>query len=251
MGETRLRLTALIRHNTMLLLREPGPLLSRLMMPLVFIVILRPLYQAAQGPAAGTRQAVAGSLVTFSLLALSIVGSAIMSERVWATWNRIHATAARPAEVLVGKALPVMGALLAQQILVLAFGILAFDLVITDPLPLVAVLLCWTLALLAMGAMLGVLVRSLSELALAHDIGGMVLSSLGGALAPLTSMPQWVQELAPVSPGYWAIRGLLSTMRGDPADVLPACGALLGFACVAAGCAALRVRRGWSRSVAM
>ena len=43
------RMGATIRHNTILLLREPGPLASRLIMPVVFLALLHPLYQAAQG----------------------------------------------------------------------------------------------------------------------------------------------------------------------------------------------------------
>ena len=72
--ESALRTSALVRHNTMLILREPGPIASRMIQPLVFVTLLRPLYEAAQGRIAGTEQAVFGTLVTFSLLALSIVG---------------------------------------------------------------------------------------------------------------------------------------------------------------------------------
>ena len=38
------------------------------------------------------------TLVTFSLLALSIVGGSILTDRMGHTWDRVRATAARPAE---------------------------------------------------------------------------------------------------------------------------------------------------------
>jgi ABC-2 type transport system permease protein len=103
-SESVRRIGVLIRHNLLLMLGEPGPLLSRMILPLV----------AAQGGAAGTEQAVVGTLVTFSLLALSISGSAILTERLGRTWDRLRGTALRPAEILVGKAVPVFGALLAR-----------------------------------------------------------------------------------------------------------------------------------------
>jgi ABC-2 type transport system permease protein len=243
-----LRTAALVRHNTALLLREPGPLASRMVLPLVFLVLMRPLYEAAQGRAAGTSQAVVGVLVTFSLLALSIVGSAVLSERVWHTWERLRVTAARPAELLAGKGLPVMAAMLAQQAVVLLFGVLVLGLRVGSPALLALVCAAWTVALLGIGAALGVAARSFGELSAAYDIGGMLLSSLGGALVPLSTLPGWVRTAAPCSPGYWAVRAFRAALRGDAGGTLPACAVLLAFGCAAAALAALRMTRGAARS---
>ena len=55
----------------------------------------------------------------------------------------------RPAELLAGKAVPVMAAMLVQQALIIGFGAAAFGLAVTS-LPLLALaVLAWTLALLA------------------------------------------------------------------------------------------------------
>ncbi|GAA4607270.1 hypothetical protein GCM10023195_27430 [Actinoallomurus liliacearum] len=118
--ESAARTGVLVRHNLLLMLREPGPLLSRMILPLAFITLLRPLYLAAQGRTAGTEQAVVGTLVTFSLLALSISGGAILTERLARTWDRLRGTPLHPAEMLAGKAIPVFAALLAQQVLIVA-----------------------------------------------------------------------------------------------------------------------------------
>lgn len=128
--EAALRATALIRHNAVLMFREPGPLASRMIMPLVFLVLLHPLYQAAQGQRGGTAQAVIATLITFSLLALSIVGGSILTDRSWHTWERVRATAVHPAELLAGKALPVLAALLAQQGLIIIFGVTVLGLTV-------------------------------------------------------------------------------------------------------------------------
>jgi ABC-2 type transport system permease protein len=245
------RIAAVTRHNTMLMLREPGPLASRLILPLVFIALLHPLYLAAQGRAAGASQAVIATLVTFSLLALSIVGGSILTERAWRTWARLRMTAIRPAELLAGKAVPVMAALLAQQGLVIGFGVVVLGLHVDGPVLLTLTLLAWTLALLGMGAAIGVLARSLSELSVIYDVGGLILSSLGGALVPLAAMPGWVRHVAPVSPGYWAVSALHSALAGDAAGTLRAC-AVLGAVAVACGAvAAARIGRGVARSATL
>lgn len=246
--DSALRTAALVRHNALLLVREPGPLLSRMVLPLVFIAILRPLYVAAQGDRAGTDQAVMGTLVTFSLLAMGTVGASLLTERLWHTWERLRATPARPAELLLGKGLPVMAAMLAQQAVVLTFGVLVLRMPVPDPPLLALALLSWTAALLGMGAALGAMARSFGELSAGYDIGGMLLSSLGGALVPLASMPHWVRAVAPLSPGYWGISALRSALHGAPGQTLRACALLAAFALGFGALAAVRAGRGPSRS---
>lgn len=245
------RTAAIIRHNTMLMLREPGPLASRLILPLVFIALLHPLYLAAQGRAAGASQAVIATLVTFSLLALSIVGGSILTERAWRTWGRLQMTPVRPSELLAGKAVPVMAALLAQQGLIIGFGVAVLGLRVAGPPLLAVALLAWTLALLGMGAAIGVLARSLSELSVIYDVGGMIVSSLGGALVPLAAMPGWVRHIAPASPGYWAVSALHAALGGDAAGTLAACAVLAAVAVVCGAVAAARIGRGAARSAGL
>lgn len=245
------RTTAVARHNAILLLREPGPLASRLIMPLIFLTLLHPLYQASQGSSAGIGQAVIATLVTFSLLSLNLVGGSILTERIWRTWERIRATAVRPAELLVGKAVPAMTVLLAQQALIVGLGVAAFGLAVPRVPLLALALLAWTLALLCAGAALGVLARSSSELAIAYDLGGIVLSSLGGALVPLAVLPAWVRHVAPASPGYWAVTAGKAALSGNGAATLRASAVLVAFALAFGLLAAVRANRGAVRSTRM
>ncbi|MFD4609350.1 ABC transporter permease [Streptomyces sp. NPDC058440] len=249
--ESATRLSVLIRHNALLMLREPGPLLSRMILPLAFITLLRPLYVAAQGPTAGTEQAVVGTLVTFSLLALSISGSAILAERIGRTWDRLRGTPLHPAEMLIGKAIPVLAALLAQQLLIIGFAACAFGLRLPHPVLLLGVLLSWSCTLLGLGALVGVLVRSMGELSAAYDIGGMLLSSVGGALVPLDVLPAWVARVAPASPGYWAARGLRAALHGDAHTVLTACVTLAAVALACGILASVRLQGRGGRLVTL
>src|SRR6201996_7252056 len=169
-------LGVLVRHNLLLMKREPGPLLSRLILPIAFLTLLRPLYLAAwRGGGTGGQQAVIATLVTFSLLALSISGSAILTERLGRTWDRLRATSLSPLSILAGKAIPAYAVLLAQQALITGFAMTCFGLQVTHPLLLLAVLLTWSCTLLCLGALLGVLVRSVGALSASYDIGGLLL----------------------------------------------------------------------------
>jgi ABC-2 type transport system permease protein len=242
------RTGALARHTTMLMLREPGPLASRTILPLAFLLLLHPLYEQAQRGDQGVIQAVVAALVTFSLMAMSIAGSSILTERIWHTWERVRATVTSPGEQLIGKAVPVIGALLLQQAVVLVFGVAALGLRVAAVPLLVLVVLAWSVTVTGMGAALGLTARSLGALSACYDIGGMILSSLGGALVPLAVMPLWIRHVAPASPGYWAVSALEAAMRGHASRAVGASGVLTCFAAAAVLVAVLRIRGSWGRS---
>ena len=63
-------------------------------------------------------------------------------------------------------------------------------------------------------------VASHSQLAVITDTGAIALSTLGGALLPVSMMPAIAQQLAPASPGYWAIGMFKAAVRGDAAGTL-------------------------------
>jgi len=245
------RIGVLVRHNFSLLTSEPGPLISRLLQPLVLILLMEPLYVAAlarEGVQAGRAQVVTGMLVLFSLLALSVVGGAIMAERTWRSWDRLRATPARASELLLGKAVPAFVLLAVQQAAVISFGVVVFGLQVRSVALLALAVGCWALALLGIGATFGAVLRSPNELQVAYDIGGVLLSALGGAMVPLTSLPGWAQAIAPTSPGYWAMSALRSALLGQAAGTLRAASVLLAVAAVMGTLAAWRISRGWPRS---
>jgi ABC-2 type transport system permease protein len=245
------RVAVLVRHNFALHTREPGPLISRLVQPLVLMALMRPLYMAAlarDGVQAGTSQVVTGMLVLFSLLALSVVGGSIMAERAWRTWDRLRATPVRAGELLLGKAVPAFALLAVQQAVVISFGVVVFGLQVRSLALVAAAIACWALALLGIGATFGAMLRSQGELQVAYDIGGVLLSALGGAMVPLATLPGWAQAIAPASPGYWAMSALRSAMLGQAAGTLRAACVLLAIAAVVGTLAAWRISRGWSRS---
>jgi ABC-2 type transport system permease protein len=241
------RTLVLIRHNFALIGREPGPAISRIGMPLVLITALRPLYTAALGED-GAPQAVTGMLILFSLLGLSIIGGAILTERSWHTMDRLRGTPARPAEILIGKAVPLATILLAQQAAIVAYGALVFGVPIHRPDLVLIAGVTWAITLLCAGAALATIVRSHGELSAVTDIGGLFLTVVGGAMVPLALMPGWLRAVAPVSPGYWALTGLRAALTDDAAATLRSVAVLLAVAAVSAAFAGWRLARGWGRS---
>jgi ABC-2 type transport system permease protein len=241
-------LAAIARHNLVLFSREPGPAISRMVMPLVFVSLLHPLYQAAQGAAAGTAQAVSGALVMFSLLGMSLVGWSVVTERGWRTLDRLRATPARTIELVAGKAVPVLTLLLVQQAVLIGYAVAALGLRPANYGLLAMAVLGWAVTLLGMGSAIGALARSHSELSMVVDVGSVLLTGLAGALVPLSTMPGWARAIAPLSPGYWAMRAIGGGLDGDAGATLGALGVLLAIAALAAAIAALRIARGWGRS---
>ena len=234
-----MRSGVLIRHNLTLLAREPGPVVSRIAMPLVLITALRPLYVAALGTD-GVAQATTGMLVFFSLLGLSIVGNGLLSERSWHTLDRLRTTPARPVEILLGKAVPFGAVLLVQQGAILGYGWLVLGLSVRRWDLLAVVGLTWVVTLLCAGAAIATMVRTPAALSAVTDVGGLFLTVLGGAMVPLSLLPAWLRAIAPVSPGYWALSSLRSAVAGDAGPALRGAAVL---AAIAAGLALYAAHR--------
>jgi ABC-2 type transport system permease protein len=245
--EPLIRAGALIRYNSLLRLRDPSQLISYLVAPMVFMVMFQPLYTKALGY--GSIQAVIGQLMMFSVFAMSIVANSIFVEREWLTWDRLRASRAVRAELLIGKALPVFVVLLIQQAVLIVFGWA----VVGMPFPralglLMAAMAVWGFCLLGMGAMLATIVRSRGDLFVACDVGALLISSIGGAILPVSLMPSWAQAITRFSPGTYGLAMLRSAVQGDIGGTLrPALICLLiGLLCGAV--ATYRLARGWGRS---
>jgi ABC-2 type transport system permease protein len=96
--------------------------------------------------------------------------------------------------------------------------------------------------------LLATLARSQGELSMAADIGAPTISSLGGALVPLSLMPGWLQGLAHISPGYWALVLLQAAVDGRPRDMVVPAAVLMVLGLVVGIYATRRLSRGWGRS---
>lgn len=237
-------LPSLIRHNLLLVLRDPAPLASYLVLPILLMSALRPVYAEALG-SKGVSQLGAGQAVMFSLFALGVAAAHIFQERDRRTLDRLRAAPLSGWAILVGKLTPLYVVLVLQQILLLSYAILVVGLDLgPNPLLVLAVVAVWSVALLAGAALLGLLVGTNGQLNAAKDLGAMSLSLLGGALVPHALLPAFVQPFAVVSPAYWAISAYRAAFAGDVPGTLLWSVVLLAIALCVCGLAALRLRRG-------
>jgi len=243
------RLGALVRHNVLLMRRDPGPILSRLSMPVVLMIVFEPLYRATMADGetgSAVVQAAPRVLVMFSMFAISTVGAALLSERTWRTWSWQRATRATTAEMLLGKVIPLLGVLLVQQALVLVTGFLVFGLrPAGGPVLLLTAGLSWAACILACGALAATFARSNNQLSSITDLTGLLLSSVGGALVPVALMPDWMQVISPLSPAHWGVQALQGAVLGHTGAVLRAAAVLAVLAVCIGAIACRRISRRW------
>jgi ABC-2 type transport system permease protein len=235
-----MRLLTLARHNARLLLREPGPALSRILSPLALIAVLQPLYREMHLD--GDR-AVIMALVLFSTLGLSVVANALLSERVWHTLDRLRATALRPRDLVLGKCAAPLAVLVLQQLVVFGAGAAVFGLRPRSPLLLATMGVVWAVTVLCLGAALASVTSTPSAVSAITDAVSFACTAFSGALLPLSAMADWARAIAPVLPGFWVVRGFEAALDGSVVAVLTSAAVLLGLAAVAVAVAARRLWR--------
>jgi ABC-2 type transport system permease protein len=243
------RTLPLVLSNLTLFRRDPGPLVGRIVQPIVMMLLLQPLYVLAMGDQTrGTTQLVLGQLVLFSLLGMSIVGTAILNERRWGTFDRLRATPARIPELLIGKSIPILFFILLQQAVVLTVGAAVLGLRVANYGLLLLADVVWASAVFCLGAAIAMLVRSFAQLSAVIDIGASIMVGLGGGLVPIAAMPSWAQNVAPFWPAYWAMNSLRGAVDGDLRTTLASSAVLACVAAIGAAIAGLRLAHGWGRN---
>jgi ABC-2 type transport system permease protein len=236
-------MNALVLHNARLILREPGPAISRILSPLALMVLIRPLIQASDPSPEGSVRAVLLPLLLFSMLGLSVVANALLGERIWHTLDRLRATPLRATSLVLGKCATPLAILLLQQLVVLGVGIAAFGLRPQHVLLLAAVGLCWAVTVLSLGAALAAVTTTPSSVSAITDITSLISTALSGALLPLAGLPAWARLISPISPGYWGLRAFEAAFGGSTTPALQGCAVLLVMAVAATAFAAQRLWR--------
>jgi ABC-2 type transport system permease protein len=228
---------AICRLELRIMRRDPIPYVILTLMPLVLMAFVKPDRQvvlAGEGyhHANGAEQAVPGMIVLFAFLLVSTVPYNVFRDHDWNLWDRLRATAARPIEIVLGKIAPVLALALVQQALLFVLGAVLFDLGIRGSLPALALVsISMTGCIVAMGLAIATLMRTMQQVNVLVNVGALVLAGIGGALTPVSLLPGWVQAVAPVSPGYWAMKGFRAVILdgGGLAEVIQPVAVLLTF----------------------
>ena len=235
------RSAALVRHEFRTMMADRGSLISLTLMPLVMMAFFKPLARLAltpQNPTAnGSEYTVPAMTTMFAFFLVGFVGFAFFAEHQWNTWERLRASQASNAEILVGKIIPALALCLVQQLVLFGAGFALFGLRVRGSLLGVALVsVALAVCLVSVGVLLAAVLKTQQQLNAISNLGSMVLAGVSGALVPLSILPGWARTVAPIAPQYWAMRGFRATIldgQGLGAVALPV-GVLLGLAVVAA-----------------
>jgi ABC-type multidrug transport system permease subunit len=157
--------------------------------------------------------------------------AASMAERRSGTHLRLRAAPIRFHSMLLGKLLACTVACTADATLLVLVARVAFGVRIERfaalPLAIASCAICFG----GITVLLGVMGRTEQAVGGASWATLLLFAMLGGAMVPLSVMPEWMRALSDASPVKWGIVALEgATFRGlSVRELLPACGALLLF----------------------
>lgn len=158
----------------------------------------------------------AGQMITWVSVSLLGISQVLAFERQQGTLSRFLSTPTRRAVYLGGTLLgQVLTALVQMSILLAVSGLLMRINWGADLLALGLLLLAFSLAMAALGTLLGTLVRSEAQAGSLSVIFGMLFGLLGGCWFPREIFPAAVRQASLALPSTWAMQGMLDlTLSG-------------------------------------
>ncbi|MDP9841724.1 ABC transporter permease [Streptosporangium lutulentum] len=208
------RSLVIARSGLKLVLTDPAPIVTTIVMPLLLGAFLIPSARAAlqlRGfkDATGAEYVIPGMAVLFAFFGITMIGTLFFREHAWGTWDRLRASSASTADLLVGKLAPLYLCYLVQMAVLFGLGYVIFGFHANGSLVGLALLvLLLVLVLVSFGAMLVAVFSTMDQALTIGSLAGMIMSGLGGALTPASTLPGWSQGIAHFMPPYWALEGL-------------------------------------------
>jgi ABC-2 type transport system permease protein len=176
-----------------------------------------------------------------------LLGSAqiIVSERRSRCLQRLRTTAITHTQILFGHFLAMFVLILAQIMILIAFGQLFLKLnYLGQPLAVLVMALALALFVAGLGLLIGALARTEDQAVIFALIPMFVFSAMGGAWMPLEFTGKTFQAIGHLSPVAWAMDGfknLIARGLGFESVLIPAA-ALLGYAVLCFGLAVWHFR---------
>ncbi|MGH2772047.1 MAG: ABC transporter permease [Actinomycetota bacterium] len=241
---------AIAKHEFRTMSKDMETPIFMLFMPLLMMALMKPLFKIALnsegfGQANGSEQAVPGMAMMFASFYVGYMGFAFFRDHGWGTWERLRASPARPMEIMGGKLLPPLTISIVQLLTLFTLGVWWFGLELPESVGALALVSgALTLCLMAFGVMVTALCRTSQQLSAIGGLGSMLFGVLGGGFVPISAMPAWAQNVAPVLPTYWAMKSFRSILLTDAGvgSVAGAVAIMLGFSVVFAVVAATKFR---------
>jgi ABC-2 type transport system permease protein len=186
-----------------------------------------------------------GYLVMFVFFAAAISAERIVWERKNNTLERLLASSVKKRSILAGIYTGTVIKGLVQIVIFWVVGILVFhvDLGLS---PLAVIILSFLMVIMsaAFALMLATLVRTMRSAASLAVLTSLLLAPLGGCWWPFFLYPEWLQNIAKITPHAWATTGFnkLMLFGANFGDAVPSMVALLVFTAIFGGIAIWRFR---------
>ncbi len=209
---------AIAKHEFRIMRTDLETPLFLIAMPLLMMAFMKPMFRVALAGAGftganGAEQAVPGMAVMFSAFFSGYIGFSFLREHGWGTWERLRGSPASPLEIMMGKIGPGLLVSVLQLLALFIIGGMIFDLRVSGSILALGVMCAVLgLTLISFGVMITALSRTSQQLNAISSAGGMLFTTFGGALVPLPLMPGWTRSIAPITPTYWAMRGMRSVI---------------------------------------
>ncbi len=185
---------------------------------------------------------VPGFTVMFTFFLVNVMARSFIAERDLGTLRRLRIAPITPAGLLIGKTLPYLVVSLLQSAALFVFGRLSYGMTWGEqPLLLLPIILCTSLAATSLGLLIATSVRTDSQVASYSNLIVITTAGIGGCFVPRDWMPELMKEISVVTPHSWSLIAYLEAMTNplpDVAVIKQSCLVLLGFSALffAAGC---------------
>jgi ABC-2 type transport system permease protein len=241
------RIAAIARQDLRILRTDPMAVVPLIVLPLVVAPFLQPAFKAAfhfagLRRATGAEQVVPGMAVTFGVFLVMNISSSFFREHTWKTWDRLRASPAGTAEILLGKMVTPLLEVTLQFVLLFGFAGLLMGLHVRGSwLGLCAVGCGFAVFLVTTGIAVTGICRTYMQANAAVTAGALVMAGFAGSLVPFALLPPWAKSIAPLVPSYWAMQGYKHAIFGGKTVLMPIL-LLLAFSLVSAVVAAIGFR---------
>jgi ABC-type Na+ efflux pump permease subunit len=166
--------------------------------------------------------------VMFAFFLVLTVGWLFVAERRQGTLVRLRAAPLTRAQILAGKLLPCLLLSLFQGTFLLIAGNLVFGMKLgTQPLWLLVVVACTSLAAMGLAMLIAGLAKTETQVAVYGVLLVLVLAGISGSLMPRDLMPEEMRRFSYITPHAWALDAYSQLLLNPSPEM-----AIVGQACL-------------------
>ncbi|MFS0636861.1 ABC transporter permease [Mesobacillus foraminis] len=178
------------------------------------------------------QQNVPGFTVMYAFFIVMYAGRSFLNEKSSGTFTRILNAPVNRWTLFFGKMLPNFIVGIAQVAVLFAFGYFVFDMSLgSSPLGLAAISIALVWASSCLGMLIAALFKTEAQVNGWSVLIVLTLAALGGTMVPLFIMPDFMKQLALITPHAWALNGFQDILvrGGGLEDVISNIGVLFAF----------------------